>query len=119
MRNIKIITNIDPFIPEEIISDPRRVKQILVNLICNALKFTFKGYIKITANSYIIKSKNCIQIIVEDTGIGIKQKDLCKLFKVFSMIESSKELNQGGTGLGLKISMQFSKLLTYPGGKGL
>ena len=83
------------------------------------MKFTFKGYIKITAKLMIIHEQECIRIEVEDTGIGIKKQDLKKLFKMFSKISQSKQINKSGVGLGLMISYNYSTFLTYKNGPGI
>ena len=79
------------------------------------MKFTFDGYIKIKADMVKVEDNSCIKVIIEDTGEG----DIGKLFKMFSMVESSKDKNQSGTGLGLMISNKLSMLLTYKGGPGI
>jgi signal transduction histidine kinase len=75
-----------------IFSDENRFRQILLNLLSNALKFTFKGFIGIDI-SFV---ENCIECEVKDTGIGIKEKDSDKLFKTFGMIEESSNMNKTG-----------------------
>jgi len=70
------------------LTDPRKLKQILINLVGNALKFTFKGHIKVLVE-LINRRKALIRISVQDTGIGIKTENLGKLFKIFSMIADS------------------------------
>jgi len=87
-------------------SDQRRVKQILMNLIGNAIKFTDKGQIIIRV---LVKDKN-IDIMVKDSGIGIKKEDLDKLFKAFSRIYTEGVLREG-TGLGLHLSQRLALLL--------
>lgn len=73
---------------------------MLLNLIGNAIKFTFKGSINVN-----VDYKNNILITqIIDTGIGIKEENIGKLFKFFGQIESSKKINKGGMGLGLTIS---------------
>ena len=89
-----------------IFNDKKRVKQILVNLIGNAIKFTEKGRVRIN----LIQTKKRIEIIVEDTGRGIKQKDLEKLFKPFSRVTVEGKYIEG-TGLGLHISKKLATVL--------
>ncbi len=91
----------------KIISDQRRLEQIIINLLNNAIKFTEKGgvFLKIDYDS----SK--IRIAVSDTGIGIKSEDLEKLFKPFQQIDTGLARNKEGTGLGLAICQRLVKLL--------
>lgn len=96
--------------PPVIICDRDRITQVLVNLINNAVKFTSEG--KITVRS-VIEAED-IRISVEDTGIGIKQEDIPKLFRKFGQLESGKIAAPGGTGLGLVIS---SRIVHEHGGK--
>lgn len=81
-------------------SDQKRLKQVLFNLIGNAVKFTLTGGITVRA---FIEDGNLL-IDVADTGIGIAEADLNKLFRFFGQVSSSKNINQGGMGLGLTIS---------------
>jgi signal transduction histidine kinase len=67
-----------------------------MNLISNALKFTFNGYIKINAKLVIEGTKNYAQFSVSDTGVGIQKEDQKKLFKLFGMIDINKEMNKNG-----------------------
>lgn len=87
-------------------SDERRTKQVLVNFISNALKFTDRGKIEIE----IIKKDEIIEMSVRDTGIGIRKKDMDKLFKTFSRI-ATKDRIEEGTGLGLYLSKKIANLL--------
>jgi len=98
-----------------------RLRQVLFNLIGNAIKFTFQGSIVISVKKIVINSKDYISISVQDTGIGIRKKDMGKLFKMFTMIEDSKKggHNKTGTGLGLYISKEISKKLSFRGDRGL
>ncbi|EGR32295.1 hypothetical protein IMG5_089000, partial [Ichthyophthirius multifiliis] len=88
---------------EEIHSDKNRIRQILINLLGNSFKFTLNGKICVNVEKY---DEFLIQISVEDTGIGIKQENLSKLFTVFGKIDGEEaiNLNQQGVGLGLVIS---------------
>ena len=74
-REIQWFCEIGESIPNEFNTDPRRLKQILMNLIGNSMKFTFKGYVKITAELIQIENKPAIKFSIIDTGLGIKKKD--------------------------------------------
>ena len=94
-------------LPMALLSDAKRLKQVFFNLMGNALKFTFRGSISVAlefANNNLIAK-------VEDTGIGMSATDLNKLFRFFGCLDSSKEFNRGGMGLGLTISQQIIKKL--------
>ena len=89
-----------------IFSDCCRIKQILLNLLTNALKFTLKGSIKVSVEIM----QNLYKVQIEDTGIGIKSEDIPKLFHLFSKLDCN-ENNKTGIGLGLTISNNLAKLL--------
>lgn len=93
---------IDENIPEQFYSDEMRIKQVILNLISNSIKFTRNGHIKIFAN---LKGEKKVEICIEDTGIGIEKKDLKKLFCDFGKLDNpeSRNLNKIGNGLGLSI----------------
>ena len=96
-------------------SDEKRIKQILINLISNSLKFTQEGGITLRVDRRTKHGKDFLKFEVEDTGIGIKREDLPKLFKMFGMIERHRlQYNKSGTGIGLSISKMLSESL---GGK--
>ncbi|NJM15950.1 MAG: response regulator [Bacteroidales bacterium] len=92
-------------------TDPFRVKQILSNLIGNALKFTYKGYVEF---GYELQGEHVIRFYVKDTGIGIPNDQLDIIFERFRQIENTSMRNFGGTGLGLSITKNLVELL---GGK--
>jgi len=99
---------ISPKVPEFIVTDQNRLRQILINLIGNSLKFTYKGGVIITA-SYL---EGYINIKVADTGIGISQEDQKKLFKMYGRLDQADpSVNTQGTGFGLEVSNQLAKLL--------
>ncbi|MDD1621661.1 MAG: ATP-binding protein, partial [Methylococcaceae bacterium] len=91
-----------------VVGDPQRLRQVLINLIGNAIKFTDRGEVKITLNEL---SRNagqvCLQFSIIDTGIGMSQAQQDKLFQAFSQGDNSVTRNYGGTGLGLIISKQL------------
>jgi signal transduction histidine kinase len=93
-----------------LLSDETRIKQVLINFVGNALKFTDSGYIEIGVNLI----KNNIQFHVKDTGIGIAKENHDKVFDRFRQIESSQSRKYGGNGLGLAITKNLAELL---GGK--
>ena len=85
--------------------DESRVKQVLLGLQTNAIKFTEKGHVRIFAG--IDESSNQLKISVEDTGAGIKEEDKDKLFKLFGFLEETRSMNTKGIGLGLVIADQI------------
>ncbi|KRW98534.1 Histidine kinase-like ATPase, ATP-binding domain [Pseudocohnilembus persalinus] len=94
-------------IPNFIVSDQQRIRQIVMNLISNSLKFTSEGEIKLKVEKM---TKNIYKISVQDTGIGISQEDLKKLFVKFGKVgKKQTQLNPTGIGLGLEISQLLSK----------
>lgn len=112
-KNISFNYEIDPALPKILLIDETRLLQILSNLVSNALKFTdTNGSINIkfypksqTGENYLL------QVEVKDTGIGISEKDLDKLFTNFSQIDGSSTKTYGGTGLGLAISKKLCELM--------
>ena len=88
-------------------TDRDKVKQILMNLLSNAVKFTHTGTIALTARSH----KGTIIMAVADTGIGIPEEALARIFEEFRQVDSSTTREYGGTGLGLAISLQFARLM--------
>ena len=108
-KNLDLQLIISPKIPAYIVTDQKRLRQILINLVGNALKFTFKGGVAITASSL---SQGYINIKVADTGIGISKEDQKKLFKMYGRLDQpDPSVNTQGTGFGLEISNQLVKLL--------
>ena len=106
--------------PELIISDRKRIEQILKNLISNAIKFTKKGEVKLTFNKPLkdsifqnpeLRVDNCISIEVADTGIGISKENQKLIFQAFHQEEGGISREFGGTGLGLSISKELANLL--------
>lgn len=99
-------------LPEKLIGDPVRIKQVLTNLISNAIKFTQEGHVHLIVTSKSLKNgKISIRFSIEDTGIGIDDKDKQKLFRAFSQLNEALNRSYHGTGLGLVISQQLVKLM--------
>ena len=110
--NLSFDVNISHELPEWVKGDPYRLKQILINLLNNAIKFTKTG--GVTLKVYPIKLTNSftrVKFDVIDTGIGIPPEGIKKLFKSFSQIDSSTTRIYGGTGLGLAISKNITNLM--------
>ncbi|MBT8195939.1 MAG: PAS domain S-box protein, partial [Bacteroidia bacterium] len=112
----QLLYEIDTDIPESVIGDKTRLRQILVNLVGNAIKFTEGGQINVFAN--LVESEDedevIIQFAVKDTGIGISEEQQGRLFQAFTQADSSITRKYGGTGLGLAISSRLSQMM---GGK--
>jgi len=98
---VEFIAQIDRNLPARLIGDEKRVRQVFVNILNNAAKFTSKGYIRFTVKG--VKEDNGYRLCVrvEDTGIGIRKEDLPRLFKTFTRIEDGQNHYVEGTGLGL------------------
>ena len=109
-KGILLQVEIDEEAPKRIFSDYHRLMQVLFNLLANALKFTFHGKIVIKVEK--TQNERDIKFSIEDTGIGIKEEDKPKLFKMFGRIEQAHaKINTQGVGLGLTISNSLVKLL--------
>jgi len=103
-KGLEFIFQIDPKIPEALVGDPLRLSQVLVNLTNNALKFTEKGEVKLSVNVIAQDDRKVrLNFEVSDTGIGMTDATLQRLFKPFSQADSSTTRQFGGTGLGLAI----------------
>jgi len=111
---VPINTIVDAEIPELIVSDPLRIKQVLINLIGNGLKFTKVGHLTLHADIENREGSNYLSIRVTDTGIGIPKGKAKLIFDAFSQADSSTSRAYGGTGLGLAIS---KKLVEKMGGE--
>lgn len=111
-KKIKINIHVAKDVPEEIESDPARLRQIINNLVSNAVKFTDKGEINIRVNSKDLPDKRVkLEFSVQDTGIGISKEVIDRLFQPFHQADSSTTRKYGGTGLGLAISRELVQLM--------
>lgn len=110
-KPIEFRTHFDTSIPPVLYGDYVRLKQIILNLLTNAAKYTKQGYIDFEVNS-VIKGDICRLIIsVTDTGIGIKEKNLDKLFTKFERFDKEQNITIEGTGLGLAITKKLTELM--------
>ncbi len=97
-------------VPEVIITDELKLRQILINLIGNAIKFTDKGSVSVAINSKNEQDDSLLYVAVKDTGIGIQEENLNKIFDDFTQVYDTR-YSKGGTGLGLTITKEFVELL--------
>ena len=107
-KGIYLYYRIHPDVPAKIISDKTRLRQVLINLVGNAIKFTEAGYIEIAVKP---DTNHQLKLSVTDTGIGIPKNKINGLFKVFTQVDDSTTRKYGGTGLGLAITDKLVNLL--------
>lgn len=103
-KDLLLSLDIDPKLPGVMYGDDVRIKQVIINLLTNAVKYTEKGTVKLTMRVADIRDNKCtIHVSVKDTGIGIKEEELDKLFDSFQRLDERRNRNIEGTGLGMAI----------------
>jgi PAS domain S-box-containing protein len=112
-KRLNLAYTIDKSVPEFIIGDPTRLRQILGNLLYNAVKFTESGEVKLSVSASKCSGTDAYQIhfAVQDTGIGISEDQMDRLFQPFSQVDETVTRKYGGTGLGLAISKKLVELM--------
>ncbi|MFH1844326.1 MAG: response regulator [bacterium] len=111
-KDLELVLRYAPGTPRQLIGDAGRLRQIILNLAGNAIKFTSTGYVLIDIEGRDVNdSDSLIKVSVQDTGIGMNEEALAKLFQPFSQADSSTTRKYGGTGLGLAISRQLVELM--------
>ena len=111
-KGLALDATLDGPVPATIRTDPTRLKQILINLVGNAVKFTDDGAVRISIGAERLRSDDPVLVVrVRDTGIGMPPEQVCSLFRPFAQADPSMSRRYGGTGLGLTISRRFAKLL--------
>jgi PAS domain S-box-containing protein len=112
-KPIDLIVDDDPLMPQEMVGDVTRIKQVAVNLLSNAVKFTRRGHIKFSiAAEPVSDGQQCrVHFAVHDTGIGIRREDIPLLFGNFSQLDTRKNREIEGSGLGLAISKKLVELM--------
>jgi len=112
-KPLDFIIDDDPYLPRKLSGDVMRIKQIAINLLTNAVKFTHEGHIILSINTLPTDEPNkCkLKISVTDTGIGIRREDTSLLFGNFSQLDTRKNRSVEGTGLGLAIAKNFVELM--------
>ncbi len=111
-KDVELILNVSPDLPRKLKGDSDRLKQVIINLSNNAIKFTRKGQVMLKVGfQKISKDEIRLEFAVKDTGIGIKKEDLPKIFKSFQQLDSKRNRNIEGSGLGLTISQRIVNLM--------
>ncbi len=111
-KDVELILDIDPNLPRRILGDSERIKQVIINLSNNAVKFTKQGQVCLKVGyTPVGPDEMRLEVAIKDTGIGIKKEDIPKLFKSFQQLDSKRNRNIEGTGLGLAISQRFVELM--------
>ena len=113
-KNLELIVNVDPGVPDRVLGDPQRLRQVLTNLIGNAVKFTHKGEIAVEVFPLALQNgRALLSFEVRDSGIGMPPETISQLFEPFVQADDSSTRNYGGMGLGLAI---VRRLVTLMGG---
>lgn len=107
-RGVELNCSIDASVPETVLGDPSRIRQIVMNLIGNAIKFTEQGFVQLSIG---FDQTTNLSIKVKDSGIGIPENRLDSVFESFSQVDSSTTRRYGGTGLGLAICRELAELM--------
>ena len=110
-KGLKMNLSVDSTLPYKVYGDEVRIRQVLTNLLTNAVKYTKEGSMGLTVSGQRDGEDIILSFAVEDTGIGIKPEDLQKLFARFERIEEERNRNIEGTGLGMSITIQLLKLM--------
>ncbi|MBE5929404.1 MAG: response regulator, partial [Lachnospiraceae bacterium] len=110
-KNLELVFDIDPTIPYKYRGDDKRIRQVLLNILTNAIKYTDKGTVTMEVRCKQEDDKAVIYYSVKDTGIGIKEEDIGRIYDAFTRFDISKNRNVEGTGLGMSIAQSFLKLM--------
>lgn len=110
-KDLEMNVFVDQTLPSRLFGDEIRIRQVLINILNNAVKYTHEGSITFTVNGRLQENKVILDFSVEDTGIGIKEEDISKLFTAFERIEEERNRNIEGTGLGMNITVQLLEMM--------
>lgn len=110
-KNLVMGVRVDPTLPSRLFGDEIRIRQILINLLNNAVKYTHEGSVSLSVAGTVQDNLVTLEFSVEDTGIGIKEEDISKLFAEFERIEEERNRNIEGTGLGMSITSQLLDMM--------
>lgn len=109
VKGLKLSHDVAPHLPELIIGDAAAIRRILTNLVGNAIKFTETGSVSLSASRRIVDGRPILEVRISDTGIGLDEESLARLFKPFEQADTSNRRKFGGTGLGLAISRRLAE----------
>jgi signal transduction histidine kinase/DNA-binding response OmpR family regulator len=111
-KGIELILDVEPDIPQRVVGDPGRLRQILLNLVGNAIKFTDAGEVVVKATRQETRGPGVLlRFEVSDTGIGLSEEERAQVFATYSQVDSSTTRRHGGTGLGLAIARMLTGLM--------
>ncbi len=111
-KEVELLYDIDVNLPMRLYGDSQRIRQIMINLMNNAIKFTEEGYVKLSLETKKVSEEDIqLTFMVQDTGQGIREEDIPKLFGSFQQVDTKKNRYKEGTGLGLAISKQLAELM--------
>jgi two-component system, sensor histidine kinase and response regulator len=111
-KGIELVLDVGEFVPESAIGDPGRLRQVLINLVANAVKFTDTGEVVVRARRHENTGPGVlIRFEVSDTGIGLTTEEQARVFSTYSQVDSSTTRKHGGTGLGLAIARMLTQLM--------
>ena len=113
VKGLELVTSIPPSVPTRLRGDPGRIRQVITNLVGNAIKFTERGHVIVAVASHGLddQGRQQLQIDITDTGIGIARETLDRLFSAFTQADGSMSRRYGGTGLGLVIVRKLCRLM--------
>ena len=111
-KGIELVLDAEADVPDLVLGDPGRLRQVLINLIGNAVKFTDSGEVVVRARAHETKGPGiAVEFEVRDTGIGLTDEEAGRIFAVYSQLDSSTTRRHGGTGLGLAIARMLAQLM--------
>ncbi len=111
-KGLKLLEQVDAGVPDVLLGDPLRIEQILLNLLSNAIKFTSAGRVEVRIGLQAREADRvCLRIEIEDTGIGLAEESLSRLFQPFAQADASMSRKFGGTGLGLALSRRLAEMM--------
>ena len=111
-KNLELKVDVDPSVPSELLGDDKRINQVILNILTNAVKYTQEGSVTMTfRNKEIRDNKVLLYVEVKDTGIGIKESEMARLFESFERLDVTRNRNIEGTGLGMSITTRLLGLM--------
>lgn len=110
-KDLELIVRVDPALPPVVVGDAGRLRQIVTNLVSNALKFTDAGHVLVDVSGTVSDGMASLRVEIEDTGIGIPENMIAQVFEKFSQVDASSTRRREGTGLGLAITARLVALM--------